>query len=178
MAFTVDYYISLPFFPFLHHHNPLLHACCSPAFYAESVSDGASVYVSRFVAIFLGIYRNFVHLCLIIWLLDVQHRLVPAHTLSQHDNWVCFLLNRFDVFSGFRVCVLNFYAFIIPYFEPFVHCWPSSSSSTSSIEILWGVFSLFECVFVWIWENGAKIRIESILHAEETGQHRHISVAR
>lgn len=95
-----------------------------------------------FLLLFLGFYRNCV--LLIIWLLDVQHRLGQAHIRSMwrtgsfslslsHSHS---LPQSFDVhFMRVCVCVLNFYDFIIPYFKPFVHC----SSTSSSIEILWGV---------------------------------------
>lgn len=85
-----------------------------------------------FSEFFIFLQELFFHLCLIIWLLDVQHRLGRAH-ISQHDDWVTHNLFSFSIAwryvpgegdgtSGLRVCVLNFYDFIIPYFKPFVHC--------------------------------------------------------
>jgi hypothetical protein len=103
-------------------------------------------------AIFSGIYKNFVRLLfftsLIIWLLDVQHRLGQAHTHSMTTGSP--MSQRSQIISRVCVCVLNFYDFIIPYFKPFVHCCPSSSSS--SIDILWGVVCM--CVRVSEWVEG------------------------
>lgn len=114
--------------------------------------------LKSFVAIsfFLDIYRN--SFLLIIWLLDVQHHLGQANILSmRRTGSLSFALSlslpqSFDVcFMRVCVCVLNFYDFIIPYFKPFVHC----SSTSSSLEILWGVLLCVLSVWAGKMEPGS-----------------------
>lgn len=109
--------------------------CCARRSRSRSLFHSyslASFWCNFIFRVFYILTGTFFLLCLIIWLLDVQHRLGRAH-ISQHDDWVTHNLFSFSIVwryvpgegdgtSGLRVCVLNFYDFIIPYFKPFVHC--------------------------------------------------------
>jgi hypothetical protein len=132
--------------------------------------------IQSFVAIFLGYLQE---LCsfgshnLITWC-PASFKRVCTHSRSMTIGLPISFSQSLWRFLGVRVCVLNFYDFIIPYFKPFVHCWPSSFSSTWSIEILWDVFL---CVWVCLgrWENGAKIRTNRFCMQKRLDTQTHLS---